>query len=332
MAWTPPKRIPLPWIKTFANLLTRVPLPSLQCKSLWIASDFSLTNRASAFDVIGLLIADANGLADWDNLRRRVRSKHLGDVRTLSWKKLKSDSRRNAAFLPFLRAADFIPGFAVTLAFHKNPAFQIPPESLSQLQKALGLSAEWKGPDFEHVFKIAYCAATLVAGISSPNQDIYWVSDKDAAFINAQRSRETLTVFAKLLSLLSSHKLGQVHYGTTACTREDLFEEDLVAIPDLMCGATCEILTAIKNEYVEIPDIYAQMPKLDARAQSLLNWYSSGPFPLRRYICSFEHRKGRPSSVGILQPGLMRTLPILVSTAEQSAAADRGNRYCFARA
>jgi hypothetical protein len=165
------------------------------------------------------------------------------------------------------------------------------------------------------MFRIGYCTAMLVAGMSRPGQDVHWVSDRDAAFANDAMEKDTVGVFARLLTMFSPHKLGQVSYGTTAHGVEPLFQEDLAAVPDLMCGATCEIFTSIKREYVDIPDIYARLPKLTIRPQEFLKWYASGPWPLKRYICSFESRKGRPASVGILHPGLMGrdALPAVLS-------------------
>jgi hypothetical protein len=113
------------------------------------------------------------------------------------------------------------------------------------------------------------------------------------------------SVFIKLLNIFSPHTLGQLRYGTTVCTGSDLLEEDLAALPDLMCGAACEILTSIKREYNDIPEIYSKLPRLASRPQEFLKWYASGPWPLKRYICSFESRKRRAPSLGILHPSLL---------------------------
>ena len=151
----------------------------------------------------------------------------------------------------------------------------------------------------------------LVAGLSSPGQDIHWVSDEDAAFANEPIENDTISVFMNLLKVFLPHRLGQIRYGTTACGEEPLFQEDLIAIPDLMCGAACEILTSIKREYVDIPEVYSRLPELPSRSQEFLKWYASGPWPLKRYICSFEAREGRCPSVEIMHPSLLTRSPIL---------------------
>jgi hypothetical protein len=315
MSWNQPRRVIIPWMETLAQMLGRVALPVIRGRSLWVLSDYSFDNPASDFDVVGLLVADPEASGDWNYLRSEVRAKLLGDRRRMSWKKLNSDSRRQTAFFPFLKAADHICGLSIALAFHRDPAFQIPADGLRRFQDSLHLSVNWKPRNFEQMFRIAYCTAMLVAGLSNPGQDIHWVSDQDPAFANEPIEKDTVSVVVKLLNIFSPHKLGQLRYGTTACTGSDLLEEDLAAIPDLMCGAACEIFTSMKREYTDIPQIYSRLPKLTSRPQEFLKWYASGPWPLKRYICSIESRKGRASSVGILHPSLLGRSEVIAGAA-----------------
>jgi hypothetical protein len=305
MSWNQPRRVIIPWMESLAKLLGGVAMPSIQGRTLWVLTDYSFDNPASDFDVVGLLIADPDASGQWLRLRNEVRARVLLDHRRMRWSKLNSDSRRQAAFFPFLRAADHISGLALALAFHRDPAFEIPCQDLSGFRDSWRLSADWKPRNLQQAFRIAYCTAIVVAGLSNPDQDIHWVSDRDSAFANKAYENDTVAIFGKLLSIFSPHKLGQVRYGTTAYGAEPLLQEDLAAVPDLMCGATCEIFTAIKREYNDIPDIYAKLPPLTSRPEEFLKWYASGPWPLFRYICSFETRKGRAPSVGILHPDLL---------------------------
>lgn len=291
VSWNQPRRVIIPWLETLARMLGGITLPDCRGPSLWVLSDYSFDNRDSDFDTVGLLLADPQALGNWNRLREEIRARLLGDSRSISWKKLNSDSRRQAAFIPFLMAADSIRGLAIALAFHRDSAFQIPAESLRRFHDSLHLSVSWKSRNFEKMFRITYCAAMLVAGLSSPGQDIHWVSDEDAAFANEPIENDTISVFMNLLKVFLPHRLGQIRYGTTACGEEPLFQEDLIAIPDLMCGAACEILTSIKREYVDIPEVYSRLPELPSRSQEFLKWYASGPWPLKRYICSFEAQR-----------------------------------------
>ncbi len=151
-------------------------------------------------------------------------------------------------------AANHIVGLSIALAFHRDSAFWIPADGLRRFQDSLHLSVNWKSRSFEKMFRIACCTAMLVAGLSNPGQDIHWVSDQDPAFANDPIETDTISVFAKLLRIFLPHELGQVRYGTTACGAEPLLQEDLAAIPDLMCGVASEIVTSIKREYLDIPE------------------------------------------------------------------------------
>jgi hypothetical protein len=280
-------------------------MPAMRGRTLWVLTDYSFDNPASDFDVVGLLIMDPERSGTWRDLRNEVRQRFRIDNRRMSWKDLNHDSRKQNALIPFLTAADHISGLAIALAFHRHPAFNISTDDLGRIQKSFRLSANWKKRNLQHMFRIGYCTALLVAGLSRPGQDIHWVSDQDTAFANEKMESDTVGVFARLLTMFSPHGVGQVRYGTTAHGVELLFQEDLAAVPDLMCGAACEIFTAIKREYGDIPDVYAKFPSLTNRPLEFLKWYTSGSWPLKRYICSFEHRKGRAPSAGVLDPRLL---------------------------
>jgi len=292
-------------METLSRLLHRVALPTFRGRTLSVISDYKVNNQESDFDVVGILIADLEASGAWNELRNEVRAKFLVDSRRMTWKKLNSDKRKGAAFLPFLRAADQIEGLAIALAFHRDPFFQIPKDGISRFRDSFRLSSNWKPGNVQHMFRIAYSIALLVAGLSRPGQDIHWLSDEDAVFANERSETDTVAVFARLLTMFSPHQLGQVRYGTSASGDEPLFQEDLLAVPDLMCGATCEIFTAVKREFGNIPQVAARFPKLASRSQDFLSWYAAGPWPLKRYICTLENGEGRSPSVGILPPSLL---------------------------
>ena len=314
MSWTPPRNLVIPWMKALSEQLSGLTMPLLRGPRLWVLSDYSFGNPASDFDVVGILVADPQALGHWNCWRSEVRERLLPDRRTMSWKKLNSDWRRESAFFPFLVAANQIHGLAVAIAFHRNTEFDLPTHGLSRFKDSLNLSAEWKPRQFEQMFRIAYCAATFIAGLSSPGQHFHWISDQDHVFANETIEKDTVSVVVQLLNMFSPHKLGELRYGTTGITKEDLVEEDLAAIPDLMCGATCEIATAIKRKYTDFPQIYTELPKLTRRPQEFLKWYSSDHWPLKRYICTFEARNGKEPSLGIMHPSLMGRGPILIAS------------------
>ena len=153
MCWNAPQRVIIPWMKTLANSLAQVELPDLRGRSLWVVSDYSFGNRASDFDVVALLVMDPEASGGWNDLRRAVRADLLRDERSMSWKKLNSDKCREAAFVPFLNAANHVCGLSIALAFHRSTAFQVPADGLHRLQACLKLSANWKRRSLRRCFE-----------------------------------------------------------------------------------------------------------------------------------------------------------------------------------
>lgn len=306
MSWKPLQRVMIPWMSSLENLLQQVPLPTFTGDTLWVTSDYSFDNRDSDFQTVGLLLADPSNMSDWLRLRNEVRQQYLRDTRRMSWKKLAGDRHREAAFLPFLQAADQINGLAITLAHHRDEPFQLPAESPNHFRETLALNANWKPRTFDNMFRVAACTALLVAGLSNRGQAVHWVSDEDPIFANQSIERDTTRLFHALLRLFLPHELGEVRWNTTAHGDEPLLQEDLVAVPDLMCGATCEVLTAIERKYREIPAT-ANLPDLSARPRAFLEWYASDSARLKRYVCVFEGRANRPPSVQMLPPKVLAT-------------------------
>ena len=300
MGWSPVNNLLLPWMQTLAAKISTTALPQLRGETLWISSDYSFDNPASHYDVIGLLLADPESSFGWEECRRQVRSQHLHDNRRMAWKRL-NDRRRQSAFFPFLCAADHIHGLCVTIAIDRDPAFRIStPELLAQYHGRPWLKANWNPETFEQSVRIAFLTALFVAGLSSPGQDILWISDQDAVFANESFHRDTGTLFTKLLNAFSSHTFGQISIGTTVITESDLLEEDLASIPDLMVGATCEILTCMRREFGHMPRIVVEMPSLSDRAEHFVQWLQDESRPLKRLICVLESRADRGFSVGTL--------------------------------
>lgn len=312
MGWSQPRSVTIPWMETASKMLGSLEMPSFSEGSLWISSDYSFGNPASDFDTVALLVTTPSSLGNWNDLRSEVRKLILRDSRSMSWKKLNSDTRRREAFLPFLQAANQIHGLLIAFAFHRVAEFQVPPEGLGRFQQYLELSLSWKPRRFEPMFRIAYCTAMVIAALSASGQDIHWLSDSDASFANDEIEADTIKVFMKLLNLFSPHPLGKIYYGTTATGLEPDLQEDFASIPDLMCGACCEIFTTIKRECIDIPMIYSRMPKLGHRAVEYLQWYASGTWALKRYMCAFESRTTQVPAVKIFGPGNIGVNPLLL--------------------
>ena len=95
-------------------------LPDLRSGStILVASDYSGQHTGADYQVISLLLADLDQCAAWEALRRKVRQDFLRDGRRMSFKGL-GDRQKGRALLPFLNAANSIPGLTVSFAIHKE--------------------------------------------------------------------------------------------------------------------------------------------------------------------------------------------------------------------
>ncbi len=58
---------------------------------------------------------------------------------------------------------------------------------------------------------------------------------------------DTLKVMMNFLKVFLPHKLQEIHYGNTGHGIEPIFQEDLVAIPDLMCGVATSTVSGYRR-------------------------------------------------------------------------------------
>jgi hypothetical protein len=123
----------------------------------------------------------------------------------------------------------------------------------------------------------------VIAGLSSPGQDVFWFTDSDDIVANNRRIIELTPFLAGMLSNYSDQQMGPFKFGTTKCDCGDLMIEDLASLPDLVAGALCEIpVRGIlpQSSDVRLP-IRGHVP---AKAHAILAWLSTPRRSLGR-IC-----------------------------------------------
>ena len=80
-----------------------------------VASDYSGEHKSVGFYAFSFVFVDWNASEQWSIASSTVRDKYLAvNNREMAYKKL-GDWRKQAALIPFLAAADQIPGLAITL-------------------------------------------------------------------------------------------------------------------------------------------------------------------------------------------------------------------------
>lgn len=287
-------------------------LPDLRhASALFIGTDYAGESPLVQFDAVTFVIADIRNLGQWVEARQRLRARYLPDGRRMAYSRL-SDVQRAEALLPFLRAADSIPGLLASFLIDKRlgrvftrsgrPAASSLPEFIS-----------WRKDALERLLRVLHLAGMLLAGLSMPGQDVLWITDNDAIVPNVERLTQATQLAAQVASVYLPHTLGRLRFGRASETEPgDQQIEDLLSLPDLVSGTLAEALTALRRNQafptstvgLAFPDALAEKPR------SVLRWLADGEYgrPLKRLVYTMEpgHRAGKVifSDMRFSGPGL----------------------------
>ncbi len=234
---------------TISNLIGRWDLqfnrlPNLRdAPDVLISSDYSGDHRGSRYRVISFLIADARSWKTWETERKSIRALHLPDTRRMSFKSL-TDRRRRAALQPFLQAASRLRGVCVTFAIHRSVASLFAAQGKPNPKSAgFPLQARWTRDSFERVLRIVHLLSILLAGVSSRDQNVLWVTDNDDIVATPSHHNDTVRLLANISSHYLTHTLGHLRVATATSDNGDRQVEDLLSIPDLAAGCVAQLLT-----------------------------------------------------------------------------------------
>jgi len=238
----------LPWglAESLSRLVTQLELakpatlPNLRLgRTLLLTCDFSGQHAGASYESFSFLLADLDECGPWNGLRAEVRRRILTDRRRMSFKGM-NDYRRRRALLPFLRAANVIPGLTFTVALKKG--LGVPPELAAAEGACLPQPFNsWSSATLRKLVLVSHLGALLVGGLSAKGQDLWWIIDEDDIAANEQRIRDVTSLVARITSAYLGHEMGKLTFGTTACDNGDLFIEDMAAISDLVAGAVSEV-------------------------------------------------------------------------------------------
>jgi len=145
---------------------------------------------------------------------------------------------------------------------------------------------------FEKTLRAVHFLSFLVAGLSVEGQSVIWFSDDDDIAPNAGPDDRTRTVeLAEILTTVISHyvphRIHEIIVGTAKDDEPSMSLSDLIAIPDLACGAWCEFLSHVPaSEFVNgTPAVGAALNTLSRRALQILSWFAEEHQPLKRLLC-----------------------------------------------
>jgi hypothetical protein len=240
MMWHKIENSPFNWVSDFGKSFESVALPELTRDTIYIATDFSGSHKESSYEVISMLYMDAKASLNWELARQRWRSEYLPDLRSLSFKDL-GDHLKQAALVPFLSITKEITGIVVSIVISKQVNNIWCDKALFDMAAPLR-KGKWNAHFYEKAFCIAHFVSVLIAGLSQPNQNIYWMSDEDDILANPDKIADVALITSAFTSRYTPHPLGKLNIETTAMSSNLVFFEDLCAIPDLAAGSLCEVV------------------------------------------------------------------------------------------
>jgi hypothetical protein len=291
MSWAPLKTPLFPWGRTLDKIVASAAPPSLRGQTIVVASDYGGIDRKSRYRVDAFLCMDLESSLQWEAERRAVRKQFLADGRRMSYKRL-TDPKRVAALIPFLTSALSINGLLFVTIVNRNLRHLcFGHEHQDGFKKAADLKARWKPGELDTAIRIAHVVGCLVGGMSSPNQNCYWISDEDNLFGNERQSKDVASLLSRFSSYYASHPMGELGIGTTKLDEGDRWEEDMTAIADLVAGGLAETTNRL-SEYCggRLPNNLAieYQNHFPPKAELIANWFWKASGRLARVAMVFE--------------------------------------------
>jgi hypothetical protein len=236
-------------------------------KKLLLTADYSGEQSDSRYRTVGLLLVNEEDLQPWKARLAAVRAAGLGR-RRLSYKALRSDAIRWKALSAFLASAGPLRGYCLAVAFEKNMVPLV--GDVADHKGVLAPLSGWPKEVRRKALEVAMVVSVLVMSASPSDADLMLVTDNDAMAAHPQRLEEFVTQINVLLGQLTPKRFGTVTFRTTSIPADNLFVEDLCALPDLAAGALMDFLRSPTARSQE--PLQATSSALDERTQVLLDW------------------------------------------------------------
>ena len=256
-------------------------VPTIGGSKILVSSDYTGQYGAGDYRVLSFLAVSADAGDEWERARSLVRAEVMkGDNRRISYKGM-NDGMVRRAIGPFLSAANLLPGLSFTVAIdNRIPTLlndTVPPDL-----------AHWKPKVFSSALHIAHFLSIFVAAVSSPGQNMFWITDEDDIAANERLLADLTNVVMNISRMYLKHRLGALQCGTTAIDGPLRQVEDFAAIPDLIVGCLNETLT--RNEICDAPiSTEVMFPiriKGIPKSKRILRWYTDMDIhPLKRLTC-----------------------------------------------
>ena len=233
---------------------------------LLIFSDIGGDHRRANHRAYAFLVVGGESVHQWLCVWQRLRRRLLPDNRRMSYERLTERRRRDAADA-FLAASDQLDGFLVTVIIDKSL-------SLFEAESIPDEFSHWRRKPFERLLVATNLLSVLLAGITSPGQDVLWITDDDDLAPNERRLGEVCDVVGRVSSHYLDHNLGHFRFATARSDDGSRQIEDLLAFPDLAAGWLPELLRSYRDAGAELSEHLITPPpeSLPQKARYLLMW------------------------------------------------------------
>ncbi|MCA1792199.1 MAG: hypothetical protein LC667_20835, partial [Thioalkalivibrio sp.] len=148
----------------------------------------------------------------------------------------------------------------------------------------------------------------FLAGLSHERQSFKWVSDDDDIAPNKERIRQLGEIWQAAVVGLVPHFVPTLWIGTKRDDEPTRSLSDLLAIPDLACGAWCQLLSrAGATEFIHgRPSVSSTLKNLPLHSLKILSWFAASGHPLKRLLCIIDEPlpDGKQDSMCSIPPAL----------------------------
>jgi hypothetical protein len=195
------------------------------------------------------------------------------------------DKLRAKCLIPFLFAANLLPGVLVTFLVDKSIPRLIGDHALPSFFPELVVAERgWNQGAFHRLCLVASFAALLINGLSAETQDILWVCDQDEIAPNPKKHNHAGHVIHHHIGTYSPRNRGTLVFVTTEADLKYRRIEDVVAIPDLAAGTLAEVMSSVRRIGKRCGmDLWIQLPAdIPDKARLILEWFGTQGYPLRR--------------------------------------------------
>ena len=272
------------WVPAFLNLVRDAGAQDLGAGHLTTVSDYS---SKGDFRTYSFLVFDQASFAEWVS-RRDILRRQMPDNRRFSYKKLGPTSQLNAFVDEFLTIADDLRGWLFTVTVNKRlDNLVADDQTMSAWARITELKGNWKSRmQFESVLRINVFFALVLSQVIGETRTLDWISDQDDVFANDDKSMDVASLLRHSLLDFTSDIERYIQVGTSEIDNGDLYNEDLLSIPDLAAGAVSDAATHRFD-----------VDRVAAKSTRILSWLANRDGTLSKLVIEFRPEDGQMMSL-----------------------------------